>query len=126
MRVAVDGQRGGRSAFRVERHRQDDDVARESRIVGTAAYLAPEYLERLVVSPQMDVYALGVLAYELCTGVPPFGGTLHVLQRLSNKLAVPRVSELNPDIPPELDDIIDASGAIDLLNFAKSDGSSKR
>lgn len=98
----------------LERHRQDDDVARESRIVGTAAYLAPEYLERLVVSPQMDVYALGVLAYELCTGQPPFGGTLHVLARLhSGRLKIPRVSELNPEIPPELDDIIDSMLASD-------------
>ncbi|MGE0399664.1 MAG: serine/threonine-protein kinase PknK [Kofleriaceae bacterium] len=93
----------------LERHRQEDDVARESRIVGTAAYLAPEYLERLVVSPQMDVYALGVLAYELCTGQPPFGGTLHVLARLgANRVKIPRVRELVPGIPPELDDIIAA------------------
>ena len=93
----------------LERHRQDDDVARESRVVGTAAYLAPEYLERLVVSPQMDVYALGVLAYELCTGQPPFGGTLHVLSRLGgSKVRIPRVSEADPEIPPELDELIDS------------------
>ncbi|MFN0245419.1 MAG: serine/threonine-protein kinase PknK [Kofleriaceae bacterium] len=92
----------------LERHRQDDDVARESRIVGTAAYLAPEYLERLVVSPQMDVYALGVLAFELCTGQPPFGGTLHVLSRLqAGRIKIPRVAEINPEIPPDLDDVID-------------------
>ena len=98
----------------LERHRQADDVARESRIVGTAAYLAPEYLERLVVSPAMDVYALGVLAFELCTGQPPFGGTLHLLARLhSGRLKVPRVGELNPEIPPELDDLIEAMLAAD-------------
>lgn len=98
----------------LERHRQEDDVARESRIVGTAAYLAPEYLERLVVSPQMDVYALGVLAYELCTGQPPFGGTLHVLARFhSGRLKIPRVRDINPDIPDDLDALIDAMLAAD-------------
>ena len=98
----------------LERHRQEDDVARESRIVGTAAYLAPEYLERLVVSPQMDVYALGVLAFELCTGQPPFGGTLHVLARLhSGRIKIPRVGELVPDLPSDLDAIIDAMLATD-------------
>ena len=90
----------------LERHRQTEDLARESRIVGTAAYLAPEYLERLVVSPHMDVYALGVLAFELCTGAPPFGGTLHVLSRLRRSLRIPRASEANGEVPADLDDLI--------------------
>src|SRR6185503_7449440 len=58
----------------LEHHRQAGDLARETRVVGTAAYLAPEYIERLAVSPAMDVYALGVLAFELLTGAPPFNG----------------------------------------------------
>ncbi len=91
----------------LERRRQVEDLARETRIVGTAAYLAPEYVERLVVSPQMDVYALGVLAFELCTGAPPFGGTLHVLARLRKNLKVPRASAANPELPPDLDTLID-------------------
>ncbi|CAN5918426.1 hypothetical protein BH11MYX3_BH11MYX3_45180 [soil metagenome] len=90
----------------LERRRQDEDLARETRIVGTAAYLAPEYVERLVVSPQMDVYALGVLAFELCTGAPPFGGTMHVLSRLRKNLRVPLASAANSEIPPDLDALI--------------------
>ena len=97
----------------LERRRQDDDLARETRIVGTAAYLAPEYVERLVVSPQMDVYALGVLAFELCTGTPPFGGTMHVLSRLRKNLRIPRASEANPEVPPDLDTVIAAMLASD-------------
>ena len=49
----------------LERRRNEEDVAPETRVVGTAAYLAPEYLSKLVVGPEMDVYALGVLAFEL-------------------------------------------------------------
>ncbi|MBL0212704.1 MAG: protein kinase [Myxococcales bacterium] len=92
----------------LERKRQDEDLARETRIVGTAAYLAPEYVERLVVSPQIDVYALGVLAFELCTGSPPFGGTMHVLSRLRKSLKIPRASEANAEVPPDLDALIAA------------------
>ncbi|HEY4176567.1 MAG TPA: protein kinase [Kofleriaceae bacterium] len=92
----------------LERQRLTDDVARETRIVGTAAYLAPEYVEKMTVSPAMDVYALGVLAYELATGQPPFGGTLHVLSRIRGKLKVPRAASLNPELPTELDELIDA------------------
>jgi tetratricopeptide (TPR) repeat protein len=91
----------------LERHRHDGEVARESRIVGTAAYLAPEYLERLTVGPAMDVYALGVVAFELCTGQPPFGGTLHLLSRLAQKVRIPRVSETNPEVPADLDELIE-------------------
>ncbi|MBA3457306.1 MAG: protein kinase [Deltaproteobacteria bacterium] len=90
----------------LERRRQDDEVARETRLVGTAAYLSPEYLADLVIGPEMDVYALGVLAFELCTGAPPFGGTLHLLTRMSKSVRLPRVSETNPDIPADLDDLI--------------------
>jgi len=91
----------------LERRRADGEVSRETRVVGTAAYLAPEYVERLVVSPAMDVYALGVVAFELVTGAPPFGGTLHVLSRLGRAVSLPRASSINPDVPPDLDDLID-------------------
>ncbi len=91
----------------LERRRLEDDLSRETRVVGTAAYLAPEYLARLEVSPAMDVYALGVLGFELVTGAPPFGGTLHMLSRLHKKIVVPRASASNPDVPPDLDDLIE-------------------
>lgn len=92
----------------LESRRRDEDLARENRIVGTAAYLAPEYVEKLAASPQMDVYALGVLGFELCTGAPPFGGAMHVLSRLKKAIRVPRASDTNPAIPSDLDDLIAA------------------
>jgi serine/threonine protein kinase/tetratricopeptide (TPR) repeat protein len=97
----------------IERHRQEEDLSRETRVVGTAAYLAPEYLENLHVSPQMDVYALGVVGFELCTGSPPFGGALHVLSRLNKQIVIPRVIELNPEVPEDLDELIAAMLASD-------------
>ncbi len=97
----------------LERRRQEEDLSRETRIVGTAAYLSPEYLERLQVSPKMDVYALGVLGYELCTGSPPFGGTLHVLSRLQRDIEIPCAMELNPEVPVDLDELIAAMLAAD-------------
>ncbi|MEO6775047.1 MAG: protein kinase [Kofleriaceae bacterium] len=92
----------------LEHRRAEQETSRETRVVGTAAYLAPEYAERLQVSPAMDVYALGVVAFELVTGAAPFGGTMHVLARLNRSITVPRASSINPEIPPELDDLIDA------------------
>jgi len=100
----------------VERHRQQGDLARETRVVGTAVYLAPEYIERLAVSPAMDVYALGVLAFELMTGAPPFTGSLHMLSRLHRRGVVPRASSQNPLVPEELDALVARMLSIDPAN----------
>jgi serine/threonine protein kinase len=91
----------------LEHRRAEQELARETRVVGTAAYLAPEYVERLVVSPAMDVYALGVVAFELVTGAPPFGATMHVLARLKRAITLSRASTINREVPKELDDLID-------------------
>ncbi|MBX3158259.1 MAG: protein kinase [Deltaproteobacteria bacterium] len=90
----------------LERRRVDEEVARETRIVGTAAYLAPEYLDRLDVTPAMDVYALGVLAFELVTGAPPFAGA-EVVSGDRRLLALPRAGRINAAVPRDLEDVID-------------------
>lgn len=43
-------------------------------IVGTPGYMAPEQLQGIAADPRADVFAFGVLAYELATGRHPFGG----------------------------------------------------
>ncbi|MBK7537388.1 MAG: protein kinase [Myxococcales bacterium] len=78
----------------------------DGHLVGTAAYLAPEYIEHLQVSPALDLYALGVVGYELCTGSPPFGGTLYSIARQQRRLAIPNARLRNPDTPPELDALL--------------------
>lgn len=44
------------------------------KLVGTPHYLAPEVVEGEVPGPEADLYALGVMLYELCSGRRPFGG----------------------------------------------------
>ncbi len=48
-------------------------------IQGTPAYIAPERIKGAAPAPSMDIYALGILFYELVTGAPPWNGALHLV-----------------------------------------------
>lgn len=85
-----------------------DPIDGEDHLVGTAAYLAPEYVEHLRVSSAIDLYALGVVGYELCTGSPPFGGTLYSIARMQRGIIIPPARARNPDVPADLDALLSA------------------
>jgi serine/threonine protein kinase len=61
--------------FGLAHRRRNLSETRPVSWAGTPAYMAPEMFEGQV-SPKTDVYALGITAYELLTGKPPFGGTV--------------------------------------------------
>ena len=85
----------------LDRDRLDGEVARETRIVGTPAYMAPEYVAKQLVTPAMDVYSLGVLAFQLLTGVSPNS------PGRDKNMPLPRASRLHPAIPRDLDIVIE-------------------
>ena len=78
-----------------------------STVLGTATYLAPEQARGEPASPATDLYALGVVLYELLTGRPPFTGESPVAVAYQHVRADPaRPSTLDPSIPPALDDLV--------------------
>lgn len=82
-------------------------ISRAGVIVGTAAYMAPEQALGQPVDGRADLYALGVLLYELTTGRVPFSGDdpLTVIsQHVHAPIVPPRV--LRPNLPHALDAII--------------------
>lgn len=84
-----------------------DRPRKMSRNPGTPAYMSPEQLQRLEFDHRVDIFAYGVAAYEVLTGVKPFSGDTpnDILQhQLANDVRPPR--EFNPDIPPALEKII--------------------
>src|SRR5690348_15366332 len=75
--------------------------------LGTVQYYAPEQAQGEIVSPAADVYALGIVMYEMLTGRPPFDGDTPVAVAMQHIQDAPRPPrELNPNIPPALEEII--------------------
>jgi eukaryotic-like serine/threonine-protein kinase len=80
------------------------DMTHTGSIMGTAQYLSPEQAQGHQVSAASDIYAVGVLLYELLTGRVPFEGESAVaiaLQHLSAEPPAP--SSINPAVPAALD-----------------------
>jgi serine/threonine protein kinase len=83
-------------------------------VPGTPQFLAPELLRGEAPTQRTDVYAMGVLLYEMFTGRVPFddNDTARLVRRVISE-APPRVETLRPDLPPELRDILERAIAKD-------------
>jgi eukaryotic-like serine/threonine-protein kinase len=84
-----------------------ESLTETQAVAGTLPYMSPEQLQGKRVDARTDIYALGVVLYEMATGRRPFR------ERLSTQLAddilhksPPVPGRLNPDLSPKLGDII--------------------
>ncbi|MCI0397530.1 MAG: protein kinase, partial [Chloroflexi bacterium] len=82
-------------------------LAEAPMLIGSPDYLAPEQILGQPVEPRTDLYAFGVILYELFTGQRPFNGE-QTLQVLEEHLHQPPVAprQLNPDISRSLEHLI--------------------
>ncbi|MGW6157869.1 Stk1 family PASTA domain-containing Ser/Thr kinase [Streptomyces sp. NPDC055144] len=81
-------------------------------VLGTVSYLAPEQIESGTADPRVDVYACGVVLYEILTGAKPHSGDspAQVLYQHLNE-DVPPPSASVPGLPAELDELVASATA---------------
>ena len=92
-------------------------ITSTSVILGTAAYLSPEQVKDGTASPRSDVYAAGIVAYELLTGQTPFSGDTALsvaYQRLDTDVPLP--GSVISGVPSQFDDLVERATARDPAN----------
>ncbi len=83
------------------------NTATGAALLGTIAYLSPELVTRGIADTRSDIYAVGIMMYEMLTGEQPYKGEqpLQIAYQHAND-SVPPPSTANPDVPAELDELV--------------------
>jgi len=96
-------------------HREGDtQLTKTGYVIGSPKYMAPEQILGKKVDERADIYAVGVMLYEMVTGVPPYSRGDHMsvmYQHVQGKARVPQ--DLNPALPPGLSDLIMKAMSVD-------------
>jgi serine/threonine-protein kinase len=83
------------------------DMTETGSILGTAQYLSPEQAQGHAVSSSSDLYAIGVVLYEMLTGRVPFDAEQAVTIAIKHVSEAPTApTAINPRIPPELEQVV--------------------
>ena len=83
------------------------NTATGNALLGTIAYLSPELVTRGVADTRSDIYAVGIMLYEMLAGEQPFKGeqAFQIAHQHAND-TVPTPSTKNPRVPAELDELV--------------------
>ena len=91
-----------------------DDLTRTGTVVGTARYLAPEQVNGHTVDGRADVYALGLILYEMLAGRAPFGGDSDMATAVARLTSAPEpIRTARPEVSRPLEDVLARSLARD-------------
>lgn len=77
------------------------------KLIGSVHYLAPELIDKQEASPQSDIYALGIILYEMLIGHPPHRGKTPLETALKHRTdAITQVNKIYPNIPQALANVV--------------------
>jgi len=85
-------------------------VVGEGQSYGKPSYLAPEQIEGAEVNPRIDLWAAGVILYEILAGRRPFRG--ETPDRIAEEIVrakPPKLRDLRPDVSPELAEVVETA-----------------
>jgi serine/threonine-protein kinase len=92
----------------------DTQLTKTGYVIGSPKYMAPEQILGKKVDERSDIYAIGVMLYEMLTGVPPYSRGDHMsvmYQHVQGRAKPPR--DINPALSPELAELITKAMAVD-------------
>lgn len=92
----------------------DTQLTKTGYVIGSPKYMAPEQILGKKVDQRADIYATGVILYEMLTGVPPYSRGDHMAVMYQHVQGKARIAqEVNPALPPGLSDVIMKAMAVD-------------
>ncbi|MDP8985078.1 MAG: HEAT repeat domain-containing protein [Pseudomonadota bacterium] len=99
----------------------DTQLTKTGYVIGSPKYMAPEQILGKKVDERADIYSLGVILYELFTGVPPYsrGDHMSVMYQHVQGKARPPI-DINKDLPLELNNLVVKCMSLDKAKRAQS------
>ena len=94
----------------------DTQLTKTGYVIGSPKYMAPEQILGKKVDERADIYSVGVILYEMVTGVPPYSRGDHMsvmYQHVQGKAKAP--IEVNPQLPKTVSDLVVKAMAVDKL-----------
>jgi len=102
------------SDFGIAKMTQSASTVTGSAIIGTPAYMAPEQAQGTTVDGRADIYALGIILYEMLTGKQPYEADTPMgvaIKHITDP--VPHILDANPNLPYDIEEIIQKAMAKD-------------